>query len=765
MSGRTNLSLSLLCALLLLAPLARGQNPPSRVILGSVHDTQGSAIAGATITALAGQPLREIAVTQSSAKGEFVLRGLPNAIIHLRVTAPGFRPRGESVEPSQSSLAPILLRLAVSSQTVVVTATRTPMLARNQPADVSSIGRQRLRRQPGMAADDALRQAIGFSLFRRSDSLAANPTAQGVSFRGLGGTAASRVLVLYNGVPLNDAFGGWVQWDRIPMIGLQSVEAVRGGLSDLYGGPALAGVINLRPRQPSANALDLDLSAGTVAHPEGAIFSSVQLPRHWSLSGALQQLDSPGYFLVLPPDRGSVDHPASLDFTSGTVLLGGPLNSWSHLFFQANLLGEKRNNGTLLQLNSTHLAQFALALDAGTAASGAFALRLYNSSERYQQDFSAIAVDRNSERLTDAQWVPSTAMGGSLQWDRPIGAHHLVVGLDQQQVRGDSRETIYAGAPLRYQDAGGSTVTTGAFAEDYMTIGSRLLLSFSAREDYWLNQNGMELVQQFRSPTTPSGQLFSNRSESSFSPGAGLLLHLTPHLAWTGSAYRSFRAPTLNELYRAFRVGNILTNANPLLTAERLTGGETGLRWEAGASSASAVLFAARLNDPISNATLSVTPALITRQRQNLGADLARGVELQAERRWRRLFLQAGYQFVRSTVAADPANPLVVGRWLPEVPAHSFTFSGAWEPARTWTLELQSRASSRAFEDDLNQLPLNGYITLDGYLSHHLRPRLELFAAGENLTGERYMVGRTPVASWGPPLLLRAGLKLHLGAS
>ena len=93
----------------------------------------------------------------------------------------------------------------------------------------------------------------GFSLFRRSDSLTANPTSQGVSLRGVGASGPSRALVLEDGIPITDPFGGWVYWDRIPRESISDMEFVEGGASDLYGSDAMGGVINVLTRPLDAS--------------------------------------------------------------------------------------------------------------------------------------------------------------------------------------------------------------------------------------------------------------------------------------------------------------------------------------------------------------------------------------------------------------------------------------------------------------------------------------------------------------------------------
>src|SRR5207237_182803 len=125
---------------------------------------------------------------------------------------------------------------------------------------------------------------------------------------------------------------------------------------------------------------------------------------------------------------------------------------------------------------------------------------------------------------------------------------------------------------------------------------------------------------------------FTNRIETAFSPRLSLLYKASAHVSLFASGYRAFRAPTLNELYRSFRVGNVLTLANENLQAERLTGGEAGMRVTASHDKLviRGTSFWNEVIRPVANVTLQTTPALITRQRQNLGRTRSRGFELEA---------------------------------------------------------------------------------------------------------------------------------------
>jgi outer membrane receptor protein involved in Fe transport len=234
--------------------------------------------------------------------------------------------------------------------------------------------------------------------------------------------------------------------------------------------------------------------------------------------------------------------------------------------------------------------------------------------------------------------------------------------------------------------------------------------------------------------------------------------------SFSASGYRAFRAPTLNELYRNFRVGNVVTNANSELSAERLTGGETGVGWQTFRDKlfVRGNFFWSQIDDSIANVTLSVTPALITRQRQNLGAIRARGVELSASLKPARHWEIAGeYLLSDTTVLRFPANPLLEGLFVPQIPRHQCNFQVSYTDGR-WTAGAQGRFAGEQFDDDLNTLPLRRYFTLDAEVSRSVSEQLRLFLAFQNLTGVRYEISSTPVFTVGPPIIFRAGLRLSL---
>jgi outer membrane receptor protein involved in Fe transport len=249
------------------------------------------------------------------------------------------------------------------------------------------------------------------------------------------------------------------------------------------------------------------------------------------------------------------------------------------------------------------------------------------------------------------------------------------------------------------------------------------------------------------------------------SPHVSALYSPNDHLSFFASFYKAFRAPTLNELYRSFRVGDVLTLANENLRSERLSGIDLGtaLKLLNGRLRVRSTFFLAEVSQPVTNLTISVTPGLITRERQNLGKNRSTGLEAEVEGRmgehWN---LTAGYLFVNSIVSNFPPNPSFIGLRVPQVPRHQATFQLRYSGTDGLIAALQGRGSSSQFDDDQNLFRLNPYFTVDGYVSRRIFRRIELFAAAENLLNQRYDVGRTPIRTIGPPFTLRGGLQLDL---
>jgi outer membrane receptor protein involved in Fe transport len=621
-----------------------------------------------------------------------------------------------------------------------------------------------------LRVDDVLRQVPGFSLFRRSSSRTANASNQGVSLRGLGGTAASRALVLEDGIPLVDAFGGWVYWDRIPPAALSTVEVFRGGASNLYGSDALGGVVQFITRQPQAPAIKLETSYGSQRTPDLSFWTGTRAGP-WDVSLASEMFRTDGFVVVPVSLRGSVDTPANSEDATVDLSVGHQLGDRGRTFARGSFFTESRHNGTLIQTNDTRSGEGAIGLDRQFGGKDSLSLRAYGLVQDYNQKFSSVASDRNSESLTDLQRVPEQVGGGGAQWTHILGKNQtLVAGMDLMEVMGASDEQLYSsGKHTRDNAAGGRQRILGLFGEDILRFRQKWTIILAARFDDWSNFNASSICTPVSGHCPSPSVLYPARSATALDPRLSVLRSLNRHVSLTGSIYRAFRAPTLNELYRTFRVGNILTNNNPALVAERLTGAEAGVNiteWDRKLDLRGTGFWSDIVN-PVQNVTLTQTPPLITREKENLGRIRSRGIEIDGVVHISRdIQISAGYEFTAATVVSYPSPPAVslVGLEVAQVPRHVFTWEARyWNPSRL-LLSLQGRFVGRQFDDDQNLFPLDRFYTLDLQVGRSLTRHLQLFAAAENLLDQRYQVARTPIVNLGPPILYRVGLRLNFPA-
>ncbi len=740
---------------------------------GTVRDVSGAVIADASVVLSSGS-YRVSANTDAG--GHFLFATVPVGAGSVEVTREGF----ESVHQIWNSGATaavsleIVMQPASASEEVTVSAARTEVRLSETPGSTILLSTADVVATPALRVDDVLRQVPGFSLFRRTDSRTANASNQGVSLRGLGGTAASRALVLEDGLPLVDAFGGWVYWDRVPRASLASVEVFRGGASNLYGSDALGGVVQFMTRQPEERpAFTLETSYGNERTPDLSAWTGAHVGP-WDLSLASEMFRTDGYIIVPTYQRGRVDTPANSEDATVELTIGHRIGEKGRIFGRGSFYTEFRNNGTPIQTNDTRLGEGAVGLDQQFGSSDSITIRAYGLVQSYNQRFSSIGANRNSESLTDLQHVPEQVVGGAGQWTHFLGKHQtLIAGMDLMEVMGASDEQLFtAGTHTRNNASGGRQRILGWFGEDLVRFNHWTII-LGARFDDWNNFNASSICTPVSGTCASSpSALYPARSDFAFSPRLSVLRALGRNVSVTGSMYRAFRAPTLNELYRSFRLANVLTQNNPFLNAERLTGAEAGVNITTLQSRLDlrGTFFWSDIVDPVQNVTINPTSNPVLRQKQNLGRIRSRGVELDGVAHVTRdIQLAAGYEFTDATVVnytVPPGEISLLGKNVAQVPRHVFTWEARyWNPSRI-LLSVQGRFVGNQFDDDQNLYPLGSFYTMDLQIGRNLTRNVEVFAAAENITNERYNVANTPTATGslfniGPPILYRVGLRLN----
>ncbi|HEY4765847.1 MAG TPA: TonB-dependent receptor [Candidatus Sulfotelmatobacter sp.] len=747
---------------------------------GTVRDASGAVIANASVVLSAGS--HQLAA-KTDADGHFLLPSVPSTSGTVEISRDGFNPIRQSWNAGAASRVKleIILQPATANEQLTVSAARTEVRLSETPGSTILLTNTDVTAAPALRVDDVLLQVPGFSLYRRSDSRTANASNQGVSLRGLGGTAASRALILEDGLPLVDAFGGWVYWDRVPRASLANVEVFRGGASNLYGSDALGGVVQFITRQPETSqlgrpAFTLETSYGNERTPDLSFWTGTRVGK-WDISLASEMFRTDGYIIVPTWQRGSVDAAANSEDATVDFTVGHKLSDKGRVFARGSFYTEFRNNGTPIETNDTRMGEGGVGFDQQFGGSDSLTFRAYGQVQGYDQRFSSVAANRDSEALTDLQYVPEQVGGGAAQWTHFLGRRQtLIAGMDLMEVMGASDEQLFSsGTHTRNNASGGRQRILGGFGEDLVRLNNWTII-LAGRFDNWNNFNASSICTPVSGSCTSSPSvLYPSRNDLAFSPRLSVLRSLSRNVSVTGSMYRAFRAPTLNELYRSFRLANVLTENNPYLNAERLTGAEAGANITTLERKLDlrGTFFWSDIVDPVQNVTINPTSSPVLRQKENLGRTRSRGVELDGVVHVAHdIQLSAGYDFTAATVVnytVPPGEISLLGNKVAQVPRNVFTWEARyWNPSRI-LLSVQGRFVGNQFDDDQNQYPLGRFYTMDLQIGRNVTRNLEVFAAAENLTDTRYNVANTPTATGslfniGPPFLYRVGLRLNFPA-
>lgn len=637
---------------------------------------------------------------------------------------------------------PIAPTLQPTPSAIVITAQALPEAKADRAYAVESVSRAQIEGSPTHQLDQLLKDVPGVQLFRRSDARSGHPTSQGVTLRALGGNASSRVLLVLDGVPQTDPFGGWVNWPAYDPLDLQQIRVVRGGGSVANGPGSLAGTIEMTSSDTSGTSGEVD--AGSRNSLEGRARLGRALGGGLlSLSGRAERGD--GFIPVTAATRGPADEPAPYQDWSLRGRWSTPIANSIDLQAAADGFHDWRTRGTDYTQNRTNGADASLRL-VGRGAWQWSALG-YWQARNLMSSFASVSPGRVTATQVSLQdSVPSQGLGGSVEVrpPMPLGLE-LRLGADGRQTTGESRElySFVAGEPTRRRKAGGETLTTGLFGEATADVG-RVTLTGGARVDHWQISNG-HLSEQLLATGAitrddhdpkPNGWLPTARGGAVVALGGGLSARAAAYLGW--------RLPTLNELFRPFRAGSDATAANPDLNPERLAGAEAGLEYRRGGLRLSATGFVNRLAHAIANVTLGEGPGIFPgvgfvgaggtySQRQNIGAVKVRGVEAQAD--WSRgpWSVSASASLTHARVSDRGMAAQLNGLRPAQTPRFAATLTGGWQN-RGRFVDIVVRRVGAQFDDDLNTRLLKAATTVDASAAWPLGRRAQLVVRGENLT-------------------------------
>ena len=573
---------------------------------------------------------------------------------------------------------PALAQSRDADPEIVVIGRGLPASPGERAFDIVTIDRYRLQANASQRLESVLADVAGLQQFRRSDSRTANPTSQGITLRGIGGNASSRVLLILDGVPQADPFGGWVAFPAYATGRLGQVRVTRGG----------------------------------------------------------------GFVPTVAERRGPVDRPAPYEQASGALRTVVTVAPSTELQANVSAFTDHRERGTAFTANRSEGADASVRL-VGRGRWGWSALA-YLQTRAFASSFASVNAARTTVGQSLNQYnTPATGLGARIEVQPPVGGTvDLRLGADIRDVSGKTQElfTFVVAAPTRRREAGGSTQTRGLFADGSIVLGD-LTLTGAARIDWWSIDGGYLSERPIAGGAALTDNRFANRDGTEWTGRVGAAWQPVQAVTLRAAGYRGWRLPTLNELYRPFRVGNDVTAANAALSPERLTGVEGGVTLTpfAGGSLA-ATLFHNQLDEAIANVTLSSTPTSASRVRRNLDAIRSTGIEVDARYTLGAVTALASWSHVDARVTASGAAATLDGLRPAQTPRDAVSGTLGWRQDRA-AVSATLRHVARQFDDDQNSRSLAPATTLDGYAALPIGPMLTIEARAENLFDERIEAG------------------------
>ena len=624
------------------------------------------------------------------------------------------------------------------------------------------IGRDRLTSAASGRIEDVLAAVAGFQQFRRSDSRSSNPSAQGVTLRALGGNATSRTLVLLDGVPMADPMFGYVPLSALAPERLASVRMTRGGGAGAFGAGAVAGTIELA----SADARTLGLiSASALANDRGeselsGTFSP-ELGRGFAVVAARWDRGQ-GFWMTPESQRVPASVRTRFDSWSASARLVMPVGEAMELQARGLAFEDRRT----LRFAGGDTESEGQDASLRLVGRGSWAFDLVGYVQK--RNFSNVVISSTSFRKTlDQRRTPSTGWGGKLELRPPLGpmfggSHVLRLGADWRIADGHLEEDAYSavtGLVTARRQAGGRNSDIGLYLEDDWTLGS-VVLTAGVRADRWSVRDGFFTEANAAGLVTTDNR-FPARAGWATSLRGGVLWQAGGGVSLRAAAYSGLRLPTLNELYRPFVVFPVTTRANAALGNEELLGFEGGVDWvPSDAVSFSLTAFDNKVKQAVANVTIGTN----LRERRNVGAVHARGLEFSASARLGKVGLDGSLALTDAKVEASGISASLDGKRPAQTPRFSGSATLSWNPRPGWRLAATLRHVGAQLEDDLESDLLPAATTLDAYAEVPLAGPFSMVLRAENLT-DTQVITRNQAGSidLGAPRTLWAGIKVRLG--
>ena len=733
-------------------------------------------------------------VTISDQRGTFVLRNLPAGTYRVITTAIGRKPDTSSVAVAAGRPASLEISLKEGSlllSSMIVSATRTPMEASKVASTVNVLSPEQIQQSPAREAQDMLREIPAVELPRTSSLVGG--TAQIVSIRGVD---EGRTGVLFDGVPINDAWGEWIDWGRVPKSMLDRVEVVEGGTSSLYGNGAMGGMISFFSRPMAPGSMDLQVDGGSRDARHASFAAGVPLVGALTASVTGDYQEKGGYRLirdssVMDPSSTIKYQPAgAADVISNVIqrnsylrLNYDPSANWS-AFVTGHLFGDNRGTGTPLSFANRDQRNVDLGLNYNALLGGLLGVRAWDGrqieSQRSTTMRTVSGVARAAEDSSLTAKIPSHDWGASAQWTRNNAWHlqSFSIGADYRHYQGDFNEVDFSttgcptgpacGSLTQRVSSGGDQSLSGAFVQGIIAPITNLSVEASARVDQWDNNNGHSFTTN--AAGVRSDATYADKSAGAFSPRLGARYQLHSTFSLHGAVYKAFRAPNLAELYRKQVSSTSITIPNPGLAAETALGREVGFDWQPlewiQAKGTWYVADYNNFNVPTNLTTTSVPPrptecgtVATCRTRLNVNRSRSEGGEAYlALRPIQQLFVSAAVNYDDARQQSGlPAGTLDDHKpHINRVPSPKQTIRATYTSPMLGSVTAMWRHEGRT--TTLQGVGLDPYSVVDANVQREITTGLRAFLSVENIGDVKYQINLSGAGTTASPFVVTQGM-------
>jgi outer membrane receptor protein involved in Fe transport len=644
--------------------------------------------------------------------------------------------------------ARLLLERALPAIGSVSVATGSRQTLHELPLAASVLDRSTIALSPAAASDALLRQLPGADETRSNSAF----TNYGDIRASFGGAGLDRGVVLVDGIPAQDAFGGQIDWEAYPVDTIERIELLRGAGSALYGSGGVGGVLEVDTfgPHPGPNAVAdgaISLGAGTNAAADEAFL--LRAPLSSTVAASLTTVATRLEYQDLPPAYSApIVHTAigqsgvstvKLAYASGRTTIGG-----------GGLFGsDHQDEGLPNYTFDRFLHQENVS---ATQSIGSFAVASFGY---YVRDTTVYNVDdifpTKPAALRYIQHVPTDENGFFSGLTAQAGPVEFTLRLDQKRVTGQAQQYGPTGA---VQSFGTGTELSQGIALQGTYRAHRFEAVAGARADR-LRYDDLSLLRVSGTPAVTTISSVAGHDEGAISPRVALRYDVGSRLAARVSSGGGFRGPYLNELVRGFNVGAVFDAPNPHLVPERSRTDDAGLDYLVGEGRIALDVFATHVDDAIAFVTISKTEMM----RENLSRTQTNGETL--------TYAQPVGPCARLRVSGTSQTPRVtsgppgtVGKQLELVPNDSVDVGLDAAGHGPLSYSVDGSYLGQTYADSLQAEPLGRALLFGATVRATTASGTTFTLVGENLTHQLYL---TNVNRYGPPLTVSLHVAVPLG--